>query len=85
LDSKCSQREKVDIYASGLVLFEMCAKFGTEMDRMRQCDNLKTNKSFERDFLSQYYEESKVVILMTNQLPEKRPTAAQFLDKSPEH
>jgi hypothetical protein len=63
----------------------MCAKFSTEMDRMRQHDNLKKSQKFERDFLEHYFEESKVILLMTNSVPEKRPTAQTFLDKSPEH
>ena len=32
--------EKVDIYAAGLVLFEMCGKFRTDMERYSGLDRL---------------------------------------------
>ena len=77
--------EKVDIYAAGLVLFEMCGQFKTEMERCISVDRLKTKRAFPKGFEERYYQESRVILQMTQTLPEKRPSAAQFLDKSPEH
>ena len=45
-------REKVDIYAAGLVLFEMCAKFQTGMERCVSMENLSKlrEKGFPNGF-----------------------------------
>jgi serine/threonine protein kinase len=78
-------REKVDIYAAGLVLFEMCGQFRTQMERCINIDNLSRNRTLPKGFKEKFYQESKVIMLMTEVIPEKRPSAAQFLDRSPEH
>ena len=77
-------REKVDIYAAGLVLFEMCGQFETCMERCINMEDLIKHQRFPKGFQEKFYQESKVITLMTAVKPEKRPSAAQFLDRSPE-
>ena len=69
-------REKVDIYAAGLVLFEMCGQFKTQMERCVNIDKLKNERKFPKGFEDKFYMESKVIKLMTDVVPEKRPSAA---------
>jgi hypothetical protein len=47
--------EKVDIYAAGLVLFEMCGQFKTQMDRVICTDNLKLKREFPKAFLDKFF------------------------------
>lgn len=78
-------REKIDIYAAGLVLFEMCGNFTTQMERAIAIDNLKNKREFPRGFVNKYFQESKIILKMTDAVPEKRPSASYFLNKSPEY
>lgn len=48
-------REKVDIYAAGLVLFEMCGQFSTQMERCINLDNLSSKRKFPKNFEALYY------------------------------
>lgn len=38
------QQDKVDIYAAGIVLFEMCGNFRTDMERYTAMDNLEKRR-----------------------------------------
>lgn len=38
--ARSQARDKVDIYAAGLVLFEMCGNFTTDMERVVAYDDL---------------------------------------------
>lgn len=77
--------DKVDIYAAGLVLFEMCGNFRTAFERCDSLENLWKHRTFPRGFNDKYYQESKIISLMTDPVPAKRPTAANFLNKSIEY
>lgn len=48
-------QEKVDIYAAGLVLFEMCGSFGTQMERCMAMDNLQKRREFPPGFKEKYF------------------------------
>ena len=76
--------DKADIYAAGLVLFEMCGNFTTVAERIPCIDNIGSKRQFPKGFTDKFYQESRIIALMTDPVPEKRPTAAFFLDKSPE-
>ena len=80
-----SQHDKIDIYAAGIVLFEMCGNFRTDMERYSAMDNLQKRREFPRGFTEKYYQESKIIYKMTEHLPAKRPSAVLFLSKSPEY
>lgn len=61
--------DKVDIYAAGLVLFEMCGNFRTEFERSICLENLWNQRAFPKGFTDKYYQESKIIALMTDPVP----------------
>lgn len=77
--------EKVDIYAAGLILFEMCGNFRTAAERCNALENIWKDRNFPKGFTDRFYPESKIIALLTDPVPEKRPTASFFLNKSPEY
>ena len=50
-------------------------------------ENLKKRREqgFPVGFQEKYYHESKIILKMTDQTPERRPSAKVFLDRSPEY
>ena len=48
-------------------------------------DNLQKRREFPKGFTEKFYQESKIIYKMTEPLPAKRPSAAFFLNKSPEY
>jgi hypothetical protein len=62
----------------------MCGQFKTQMERYINLDNLSKRREFPKGFTDKYYQESIIISLMTENLPEKRPSAEQYLNKSPE-
>lgn len=55
------------------------------MERYTNIDNLSKKREFPPKFVEKFYQESKIITLMTDLVPEKRPSATYFLDRSPEH
>jgi serine/threonine protein kinase len=49
------QQDKIDIYAAGLVLFEMCGNFRTDMERYSAMDNLQKRREFPKGFTEKYH------------------------------
>ena len=76
--------DKQDIYAAGIVLYEMCGNFRTDAERCNLLYNISKSRTFPKGFTDKFYQESKIIALMTDSLPEKRPSATYFLNKSPE-
>jgi len=50
--------EKVDLYALGLILFEMCNKFSTLHERLTTLNNLKQKRQLPKDIIEKFPEES---------------------------
>ena len=48
-------RDKVDIYAAGLVLFEMCGNFTTDMERINAYEGLQKRREFPKGFTDNFY------------------------------
>ena len=71
--------EKVDIYACGITLFEMCACFGTEMERQLAVKDLKSKRIVLDRIIKDYPEESKLIKMMTERDYNERPSAEQIL------
>ena len=71
--------EKVDIYACGITLFEMCGCFGTEMERQLALKDLKSKRIVLDRIIKNYPEESKLIKLMTERDYNERPSAEQIL------
>jgi hypothetical protein len=49
------QQDKIDIYAAGIVLFEMCGNFRTDMERYTAMDNLQKRRQFPKGFTEKFY------------------------------
>ena len=64
-----SYNEKVDIYALGLILCEMCSKFGTLHERINTLNDLKYNKRLPSTFMQNYSIEAEIIMIMTNKDP----------------
>ena len=71
---------KVDIYAMGLVLYEMCGCFETYMERRTSIENLKNNRVICDKVLTNYPIQSKLIMKMTEKKPQDRPTACEVLN-----
>ena len=71
--------EKVDIYACGITLYEMCACFYTKMERYESIMNLKNNQVLEERVCKDYPEEAKLIKLMTKKDFNERPSANDIL------
>ncbi len=76
--SSCTQ--KVDIWAMGLILYEMCSTFRTGMERILNLDKLKNEHLINETVANKFPEESKLIQLMTNRRAQDRPTAQEILD-----
>jgi hypothetical protein len=57
--------EKVDIYAAGLILFELSSRFKTQHERMIALKNLREKHILPDEFLSKFDLESKLILMMT--------------------
>ena len=71
--------EKVDIYACGITLYEMCSCFSTAMERYESIMNLKNNEILEEEICKNYPEETELIKLMTKKDYNERPSANQIL------
>ena len=71
--------EKVDIYACGITLYEMCACFYTKMERYESIMNLKNNQVLEERVCKDYPEETMLIKLMTKKDFNERPSANDIL------
>ena len=74
--------EKVDIYAMGLILYEMCSLFRTLMQRIESLKLLKESGKISNNFKEQFPLESEIIIKMTKFKPKDRPTAEQILQSN---
>lgn len=72
--------EKVDIFAMGLILYEMCASFKTGMHRRESIELLKKDHRLNENMLKEYGLESDLILWMTNIKPNERPSAQEILD-----
>ncbi len=74
----CSQ--KVDIWAMGLILYEMCSVFRTGMERILNLDKLKNEHILNEIVIEKFPVESKLILQMTNRRAQDRPTTQEILD-----
>ena len=72
--------EKVDVYAAGLILFEMCQKFKTQHERNEKILCLRNLRKLPKDFAEQFRVEKDLILWMTDPRPEKRPAAKEVLN-----
>jgi serine/threonine protein kinase len=72
--------EKVDIYACGLILLEMCGCFETLMERRESIINVRKLRKINENIVKKYNFESELILWMTNPVINERPSAAEILE-----
>jgi serine/threonine protein kinase len=75
--------ERTDIYACGVILFEMWTSFGSEMERCRTLDALQQRGEYPRDFVRSCPLQYELVSQMIATDPAARPTALELLRQVP--
>ena len=78
LNSK-TYNEKIDIYATGITLLEMCGCFGTEMERQLSIKDLKIKRNIPEKIMNDYPQECELIKMMTEKDYNERPSAEQIL------
>jgi len=71
--------EKVDIYAMGLILYELCCCFKTGMERRLTIEKLRNEHKIENKIEVKYEIESELILWMTRPKPSDRPAAQEIL------
>lgn len=71
--------EKVDIFALGLILCELCCKFSTNHERLSILNDLKYNNRLPENMTREYPIECQIMKILVNKDPESRPSAAEVL------
>lgn len=75
--------EKVDIFAIGLILFELCYKFGTNHEKILGFSNLRRG-IIPEEVENELKYETAILRKLTQNLSSKRPSARNIL-KMPEY
>lgn len=71
---------KVDIFAAGIVLFELYQVFSTEMERHCLITQLHEKRLVPRSFMALHPEVARMVLKLTHSDPEQRPSAYDLLN-----
>lgn len=71
--------EKVDIYAAGLILFELCLSFKTQHERNQKINQLRNFRKIPKELSENFRVEADIISCMTELKPEKRPSASELL------
>ena len=71
--------EKIDIYATGITLFEMCSCFGTDMERHLALKKLKSKGEVPERISNDYPQETELIKMMTKLDFNERPSAQEIL------
>ncbi len=72
--------EKVDIFAMGIILYEMCACFKTGMERRESLESLKKDHVVSQNLNENFPLESNLILWMTNIKPSDRPSASAIME-----
>jgi len=72
--------EKVDVFAMGLILYEMCASFKTGMERRESLELIKSEHLISANVKEKFPIEANLILLMTNKKPNDRPNAMSIID-----
>ena len=76
---KGTYNEKIDIYACGLILYELIGGFETNAEKYKAFDDLKEDGKIFEDIEKKYKEESELIKLMTKKDYDERPSAEEVL------
>jgi serine/threonine protein kinase len=72
--------EKVDIFAMGLILYEMCAGFKTGMERRESLEYLRNEHRLKPGFCEKLPIESELILWMTRRRYTERPSAHEIIE-----
>ena len=72
--------EKVDIYACGVILYEMCGCFYSLMERRECIINLRNKRIIIQKVLDNFPEESELILWMTQTESNERPNEDEVLN-----
>ena len=78
-NKKGTYNEKIDIYACGLILYELIGCFGTNAEKYRAFDDLKENGKILDYIENKYKEECELIKIMTKKDYDERPSAEEIL------
>ncbi|XP_047010374.1 interferon-induced, double-stranded RNA-activated protein kinase isoform X2 [Ictalurus punctatus] len=76
--------KKVDIYAVGLIYFELLWCFATQSEKQKQWDNIRSKK-FPEEFSKRFDFEHKLIERMLCENPDGRPEASDLLTELEQH
>ena len=71
--------EKVDVYAAGIVLFELFHRFDTGSERIQALTRLKERREVDECFERDHPDVARLVLAMTHPDPSMRPRAIDIL------
>jgi translation initiation factor 2-alpha kinase 3 len=72
--------EKVDIFAMGLILYEICAGFKTGMERRESLELLRNEHKLKAGFYEKFKNQAELILWMTRKRFTERPNAQEILD-----
>jgi len=75
--------EKVDMYSLGIILFELWQPFKTAMERCKNIEMLRNEKRLLHSFVHKYPKQSNLILRLTEESPEARPSASWVLKEFP--
>ena len=81
-NKKGTYNEKIDIYACGLILYELIGCFGTNAEKYRAFDYLKNSGKIFDEIENKYKEECELIKIMTKKDYDERPSAEEILGNS---
>ena len=79
---KGTYNEKIDIYACGLILYELIGCFETNAEKYKAFDILKSSGTILDYIEKKYKEESDLIKIMTKKDYDERPSAEEILGNS---
>ena len=79
MNAKGTYNEKIDIYACGLIFYELIGGFTTNAEKYRAFDDLKDFGTIFDEIEKKYKEESELIKLMTKKDYDERPSAEEIL------
>lgn len=72
--------DKVDMFAAGLILYEMCSNFKTQHQRIQKFHQLKTCRKLPDEIFKKMPEERDIILNLTDPHPSKRSSASYLLN-----
>jgi len=68
------------MFAAGLILYEMCAHFKTQHQRIQKFHQLRTQRVISEDIFKTMPEEKDIILNLTDPDPKKRSSAIYLLN-----